>query len=614
MTNKTTKTKVNNNNNRNRSKSTNQNKPKKPNQKQIQSKNQSAGNSKPNVNRAKSQKRNEPKKEQLQKLKVIPLGGLHEIGKNMTLLEYGDDIIAIDCGMMFPNQDQYGIDAVIPDFTYLIENSKKFKAVFITHAHEDHIGGVAYLLKQFNVPIFCSKLAEGFIKNRLKEHKSVNPKFKQIKEGETIKIGCFKVSPIRTTHSVADSYALVIDTPVGKVFHTGDFKVDYTPVDNHPFNVGKFAKIGDDGVLLLMADSTNAVKSGYTLSEQTVGESLGNIFAKTKNRIIIATFSSHIHRLQEIVDLAHKHRRKVAVSGRSMESTFQIAKELGYLNIPANTMISLGQIKDFNPSEIVVVTTGSQGEPLSALNRMAIGEHKNIKIQKDDVIVLSSSPIPGNEKDVYNIVNTLMEKGANVLYSDNAHTHVSGHACQEELRLLQRLIHPKFFMPVHGEVRHLISHAKIAEESGMKSRNIILAQNGCVLELTKDRAKLAAELVPANPVLVDGLGVGDVGAAVLHERRILSESGVVVISATFDVATDELLSGPIIKTKGLIYVKEYGQMLEDAKILIDKEVQRAYEDGKTRTAIEKIMVDTLKKYIYKQINREPVIVPVFMEV
>lgn len=611
MANKITKTKVEDNNtkkqNNKQAGKNNKQKPKQ-NAKQVQKakpvNNQKPANKKPQAKQ----------KKDIAKLKVIPLGGLHEIGKNMTLLEYGDDIIAIDCGMMFPDAEQYGIDAIIPDFTYLTENAKKFKGLVITHAHEDHIGGVPYLLKQFNVPIFCSKLTAGFLRHRFVEHKITNAKIKEIKADEIFKLGCFKILPIHTTHSVADSFALAIDTPVGKVFHTGDFKVDYTPVDKQPFELGKFAKIGDEGVLLMMADSTNAVKPGFTMSEQVVGESLSNIFASAKNRIIIATFSSHVHRIQEIIDLAVKHHRKVAVSGRSMENTFAVAKELGFLTIPANVMITMNQLKLYPDSEVVVITTGSQGEPLSALYRMAVGEHKNVKVHTGDTIVLSSSPIPGNEKDVYNIVNTLMEKGANVVYSDIALTHVSGHACQEELRLVQRLIHPKFFMPVHGEVRHLVSHAKIAEDAGMKAKNIVLAQNGNVIEFTKDKFKLEPELVSASPVLVDGLGVGDVGAAVLNERRILSEAGVVVLSATFDVSTGEILAGPSIKTKGLIYVKEYGQMLEDAKDLIKQEIERAYEDGKSRQAIEKIMVDTLKKYIYKQINREPVIVPVFMEV
>ena len=550
----------------------------------------------------------------VKKLKVIPLGGLHEVGKNMTLLEYGEDILVIDCGMSFPNSEQYGIDAVIPDFSYLIENARKIRGLIITHAHEDHIGGVPYLLKQLDVPIFGSRLTIGFIRHKLKEHKINNAKLVEIESDKQFKLGCFTINPIHTTHSVADSFAFCIDTPAGKIFHTGDFKIDYTPVDSEPIALGKIAKIGDEGVLLLMADSTNAMRKGYTPSEQNVGISLGNIFAQTPQRIIIATFSSNVHRIQRIIDIAVANGRKVAVSGRSMENTINIAKELGYLNIPANTLIPLKQVKQYKDSKLVIITTGSQGEPMSALYRVAAGGHKDISVRKGDVIILSSSPVPGNEKGVYNLINTLMEKGAKVIYSDIAETHVSGHACEEELKLMHTLIHPKFFMPVHGEVRHLISHAKIAEDLGMSPKNIFYAQNGSILELTKDRAKLSAETVAASDVLVDGLGVGDVGAAVLNERKVLSESGVVVISAVFDAATDELINGPEIKTKGLIYVKEYGEMLRQAQEQIIEAVNDAIDEGKSRAAIEKIMVDTLKKFIYKRINRDPVIVPVFMEV
>lgn len=548
------------------------------------------------------------------KLKVIPLGGLHEIGKNMTLLEYGEDIIAIDCGMMFPNSEQYGIDAVIPDFTYLAENGKKIKGVVITHAHEDHIGGVPYLLKQLNVPIYGSKLTIGFIRHRLKEHNINNAKLVEIEADDTIKLGCFTVTPIHTTHSVADTFALCIDTPVGKVFHTGDFKFDFTPVDGEPIDIGKIAKMGEDGVLLMLSDSTNAVKKGYTPSEAIVAESLSSIFAQSKNRIIIATFSSNVHRIQKVIDLAAAHGRKIAVSGKSMENTINIAKELGYLNVPDNIIISLKQVKQFDDSKIVILSTGSQGEPMSALFRIATGDHKFVTIRKGDVVVLSSSPIPGNEKDVYNIVNTLMSKGANVIYSDIAATHVSGHACEEDLKLMLTLVKPKFFMPVHGEIRHLICHSNIAQSLGISSKNIISASNGNIIEITKDRAKVSQESVPAVDVLVDGLGVGDVGAAVLYERKILSTSGVVVVSAVFDKKTNKILNGPEIKTKGLIFVKEYGVILEDAEKMLKKTVTDAVKSRKNRAQIEKLIVDTLKKYIYQKINRDPVIVPVFMEV
>jgi len=548
------------------------------------------------------------------KLKVIPLGGLHEIGKNMTLLEYGDDILIIDCGMTFPSSEQYGIDVVIPDFSYLVENARKIKGVIITHAHEDHIGGVPYLLKQINVPIYASGLTLGFIRHKLKEHKINNAKLFELEAGEVVKLGCFTVEPIHTTHSVADSFAFAIDTPVGKVVHTGDFKVDYTPVDGAPIDLGRFAQLGAEGVLLLMGESTNAMRKGYTPSEKTVGLSLGNLFSQTPNRIIIATFSSNVHRVQKIIDLAVANGRKVAVSGRSMENTIAIAKELGYLNVPANTIIPLKQIRQYDDSKLVIITTGSQGEPMSALYRIASGDHKNVSIRKNDVVILSSTPVPGNEKDVWNVVNTLMEKGAQVIYNDIVETHVSGHACEEELKLMHILLHPKFFMPIHGEVRHLISHAKIAEDLGMSEKNIILAANGNVIEVSREKSKITAETVNANPVLVDGLGVGDVGSAVLNERKVLSNSGVIVISALFSKETGELLQGPDIKTKGLIYVKEYGQMLDEIKsILTDLANDSALRGKKNLAAVERSMVDTLKKYIYKKIDRDPVIIPVFME-
>ncbi len=553
------------------------------------------------------------KKRTSNKLKIIPLGGLHEIGKNCTLIEYGDDIIAIDCGMSFPDDEMLGVDSVIPDFTYLVENASRFRGLIVTHAHEDHIGGIPYLLKQLNVPVYGSRLTIGFIKHKLKEHKITGSKLVEIAPGDVVDLGCFRIEAVHTTHSVADSLAFAVKTPVGTVFHTGDFKVDYTPVDGSPIDLSRLARIGQDGVLLLLADSTNALRPGYAKSELTVGNSLSSIIRNTDKRIIIATFSSNVHRVQKIIDIAVENNRKVAVSGRSMENTVNIAQDLGYLNVPPGSMISLKDIAKVKDSELIIITTGSQGEPMSALYRISEGTHKNVKIRKNDMVILSSNPVPGNERDVSDIVNALMEEGAEVIYNDIAETHVSGHACQEELKLMHSLLRPKYFMPVHGEIRHLIGHAKLAKELGMPENHMVLAQNGNIVELTRRSIKLSADTVPANAVLVDGLGVGDIGNSVLNERKVLSISGLIVLAAAFDSA-GQLVSGPQLYTKGLIYVKEYGQVLDEARAEILNKVDAAYAEKKKRGAIEKIMVDTLKSFIYKKTNRSPVIVPVFMEV
>lgn len=547
------------------------------------------------------------------KLKIIPLGGLHEVGKNMTAFEYGNDIIIVDCGMSFPTSDMYGIDAVIPSFDYLVENSEKIRGLIITHAHEDHIGGVPYLLQQLDMPIYGSPLSIGFIKHRLEERKITNANLVEIKSGDIINLGCFSVEAIHITHSVADAFSFAINTPVGMIFHTGDFKIDYTPVDSEPINLGRLAQLGDDGVLLLMADSTNAQREGYSKSEKAVGVSLGKIFNETPNRIIITTFSSNVHRVQMIINLAVENGRKVAVSGKSMENMIALASELGYLSIPANTLITLKQAKQYNPSEVLILTTGTQGEPNSALSRIVSGQHKDIKIQPGDVVILSSSIVPGNEMNVTDIVNSVMEKGAKVLYSDIAETHTSGHAFQEELKLILALIRPKFFMPIHGEVRQLVSHAEIAETIGINESNIIIANNGSIIEVSANKVKLSNDVVTADPVLVDGMGVGDVGTLVLNERRLLSISGVIVLALSFD-SMNRVVSGPIIKTKGLIYVKEYGALLEHARELLCEKIEEAYEEDMSRQAMEKLLIDTLRTFIYKEIDRNPVIVPIFMEV
>ena len=547
------------------------------------------------------------------KLKIIPLGGLHEIGKNMTLLEYGDEIMIIDCGLAFPDDEMLGIDIVIPDFTYLINNSEKIKGMIITHAHEDHIGAVPYFLKTLNVPIYGTRLTLGFIKNKLKEH-NIEGNLNVVAPGDIINMGCFSVEAIHTTHSVADALCLAIDTPVGKVFHTGDFKIDYTPVDGEPINFGRLAGIGDEGVLLMLADSTNAGRKGYTASEKTVGIALGNIFRGNPHRIIIATFSSNVHRVQKIMETAIENGRKIAISGRSMENMVKIATELGYLNMSPEHIIDINQTKSMKDSEFVIITTGSQGEPMSALTRMANSEHRAVQIRKGDVVILSSTPVPGNEKTVSNVVNSLLEKGADVIYNDIADTHVSGHACEEELKLIHTLIRPKYFMPVHGEFKHLRSHAIIAESMGMPSENIFFMENGDILELTEEKARRSGATVPCSLVMVDGLGVGDVGSIVLNERKHLSEAGLIVIAATFDKDNGDLLSGPELISRGFVYVRENSDLMKEAQLYMEEILMHSIDEGiKDRQALKNALRDALRNFIYKRTKRSPVILPIFLE-
>ncbi len=555
---------------------------------------------------------NKPKTRRSRKLKVIPLGGLHEIGKNLTLLEYGNDIIIIDCGMAFPDDEMLGIDVVIPDFSYLMENSDRIRGLVITHPHEDHIGAVPYLLKSISVPIYGTRLTIGFIKNKLKEHQ-LSADLHVIEQGDTVKLGVFKVEAIHMTHSVADSLAFCVQTPMGYVFHTGDFKVDFTPVDGDPIDFGRLAAIGDRGLLLLMADSTNAARKGYTPSEKVVGLTLNNIFANTKKRIIIATFSSNVHRVQRIIDTAVANDRKVAVSGRSMENMVALAKDLGYLNIPAGTLVDIQKIKNMKDSELVIVTTGSQGEPMSALTRMANNMHKQVNIRNGDMVILSSTAVPGNEKMVSNVVNALMEKGAEVIYNDIADTHVSGHAAAEELKLIHTLLKPKYFMPVHGEMRHLYAHAEIAMEMGMNPENILKGKNGEVFEFTKNNAVKLKETVPAGGVMVDGLGIGDVGSSVLSERKYLSEAGLIVIAASFESGT--LVSKPSIISRGFVYAKQQGDVLEELRKLAEDVIYQCMRSGVHDVdAVAEQCRGRLRNHIYRTMKRSPVIIPVFMEI
>lgn len=555
-----------------------------------------------------------PKKESPM-LKVIPIGGLNEIGKNLTLLEYQDEILIIDCGLSFPEDEMYGIDIVIPDFSYLIANRSKIVGMVITHGHEDHIGAIPYLLKRIKIPVYGTRLTLGLVENKLKEHEVIGD-LRTISAGDKIKLGnFFDVETIRTTHSIADAICLAITTPAGVVFHSGDFKIDYTPIDGEPIDFSKLAQIGKKGVTLMLCDSTNAVRPGYTASERVVGQTIENIFRNSKNRIIIATFSSNVHRVQKIIENAVKVGRKVAVSGRSMENVVALAIELGYLNIPAGTLVDLKMTKNIPDDKLVIITTGSQGEPMSALSRIASGEHKAVKLKKGDTVILSSTPIPGNEKTVSNVVNKLFEKGAEVIYSDIADIHVSGHACQEELKLLHSLIKPKFFMPVHGEYRHLVQHARIAESLGMKKENIFVLNNGDILNVNTRKAHVEKEQVEADAILVDGLGVGDVGNIVLRDRKLLSESGLMIVVAAIEKESHLVVSGPDIISRGFVYVRENEKLMEEARKIAVQALERCQNRNiKDWNAMKSQVRDSLSSFIYETTKRSPIILPIFLEV
>lgn len=551
-----------------------------------------------------------------EKLRVIPLGGLNEIGKNLTVLEYKDEKILIDCGMTFPGDEMYGIDVVIPDMTYLVQNQDKIKGLLVTHGHEDHIGGIPYLLKQINIPVYGTPLTLGLIENKLKEH-GLKADMRPISAGDHVQLGtAFNAEVLRMTHSVADAVAFSINTPAGTVFHTGDFKIDYTPLKGDPIDLNRFAQIGTNGVLLLLADSTNAHRPGQTPSERTVGATLDDIFATVENsRIIIATFASNVDRIQLIINLAAKYKKKIAVSGRSMVNIVALASELGYLEIPEGMLVDINSVKNLKDSQIVVITTGSQGEPMSALTRMASNDHKAVQIKSGDTIVLSSSPIPGNEKTISNVVNKLLEKGANVIYSDIADIHVSGHPCQEELKLIHSLLKPKYFMPVHGEYKHLDAHAKLAEELGMPHENIFIMKNGNVLTVSQQEAKIENEMVTSGKILVDGLGVGDVGNIVLRDRKLLSESGLIIVVAAIEKGTGLLVSGPEILSRGFVYVRESEELINAAKEVVTEVLEYCQDKGlRDWSALKNAVRDDLRTFIYEQTKRSPIILPIFLEV
>lgn len=549
------------------------------------------------------------------KLKIIPLGGLNEIGKNMTVFEYKDEIIVVDCGLAFPEDDMLGVDLVIQDITYLERNKDKVKALFITHGHEDHIGAIPYFLKKINVPIYGTKLTLGLIKAKLIEHHLEKiTKLKQVEPRDEIALKYFKVEFIRMTHSIADSAGLAIKTPLGTIIHTGDFKIDYTPIDSKPMDFARIAQLGEEGVLLLMSDSTNAQRDGYTMSESIVGREFDKIFTNCKKRIIVATFASNIHRMQQIMNSAIKCNRKVAVVGRSMVNVVSVSKELGYLDVPEDTIIDIDKINNYNPEELLIITTGTQGEPMSALSRMSAGEHRKVQITPDDLVIFSSSAIPGNEKSIDKVIDELEKLGAEVIYNELADVHVSGHACKEELKLMLSLVKPKYFMPVHGEYRFLKMHGELAVSTGTPKENIFIMENGKTLEIGKKEAKITTQ-VPSGMILVDGLGVGDVGNIVIRDRQLLSENGMIIVVVTLDRRTAKVIAGPDIVTRGFVYVRESEDLMDEIKSLAKEELDKCDKENiREWSNIKSNLRDSLTRYVYSKTKRQPMILPILMDV
>lgn len=548
------------------------------------------------------------------KLKIIPLGGLGEIGKNITVHEYKDSIVIVDCGMTFPEDEMLGIDIVIPDISYLIKNKEKIKGLVLTHGHEDHIGAIPYVLKKIDIPIYGTKLTLGLLQNKLKEHNLPNAQMNVVKHGEKIKLGHFEVEFIRTTHSIPDSAALAITSPVGTVIQTGDFKIDFTPITADIIDLNRFAELGNKGVLALLSDSTNVTRPGYSMSERTVGETFRNLFYKAKGRIIVATFASNVHRVQQIIDAAELNDRKVIMSGRSMVNVTTVAAELGYLRFNEGTIIDIKDMNKYRKDEIVLIMTGSQGEPMSALTRVASNEHRQIELMSDDLVIISATPIPGNEKTVSKVINNLLEKEVEVIFEAYEDIHVSGHACQEELKLMHSLVKPKFFMPVHGEIKHLKMHADLSESMGTPRENIFILENGQTLEFTKTTASLG-QTVPSGHILVDGLGVGDVGNIVLRDRKHLAEDGLIVVVVTMDKTNGKVAAGPDIVSRGFVYVRESGDLMVEARRVV-KETLESCEAKKITdwSAIKSSIRDELRSFLYTTIKRNPMILPIIMEV
>ena len=548
------------------------------------------------------------------KIQIIPLGGLGEIGKNMTIIRFQDNILIIDAGLMFPEDDMLGVDLVIPDMTYIMDNKEKVKGIVLTHGHEDHIGALPYLLKKINVPIYGTPLTLGILEGRLKEG-GVSPSvLKTIEAGHKLKIGCFNVEFLRVNHSIADSVAVAVHTPAGTIVHTGDFKIDQTPVDGQITDFSRFAELGDAGVLVLLADSTNAERPGYTQSEKTVGLKFDEVFRTAQSRIIIATFSSNVHRIQQAVDSAVKYERKVAVLGRSIVNVVNIAMELGYLKIPEGVLIDIDETNRYPAGQIAIITTGSQGEPMSALTRMAMADHKKISIMPNDTVIISATPIPGNEKLVARTVDLLFRLGADVIYDRSFGIHVSGHASQEELKMLHNLVRPRFFVPVHGEYRHLIQHKKIAMELGMPKEKIFVAENGAVIEISREQGAITGK-VAAGKTLVDGLGVGDVGNIVLRDRRQLSQDGILIVVVTVDRQDWAIVAGPDIVSRGFVYIRESEDLMDEAREKVQMALDKCRENNLFEWSAIKIAVrESLSHFLYDKTRRRPMILPIIMEI
>lgn len=550
-----------------------------------------------------------------EKVRIIPLGGVNEIGKNMTIIEYKNEIVVIDCGLAFPEEEMLGIDLVIPDISYLIKNKDKVKGVVLTHGHEDHIGALPYFLRQLNVPVYGTRLTLGIVGTKLMEHNMEKDTIlKTVSAGDVISFGDLSVEFIRSSHSIADSCALAIKTPLGVIVHSGDFKIDYTPIDGSVIDFARLAELGRDGVLLFLCESTNVERPGYTMSERVVGETFNKIFNEEKNRIIVATFASNIHRIQQIINSAEKFGRKVAVTGRSVENITTMALQLGNLKAPEGILVDIDDINRYPDDKIVIITTGSQGEPMSALSRMSSSEHRKVDIRKNDVIVVSATPIPGNEKLISKVINQLFKKGANVIYESLAEVHVSGHARQEELKLMHKLIQPKYFMPVHGEYRHLKRHSMLAQNLGMNEQDIFITDIGQVLEITKEGAKINGN-VTAGQVLVDGLGVGDVGNIVLRDRKHLSQDGIMTVVVTIEKESKKVIAGPDIISRGFVYVRESEDLMDEARNVVKKALDKCLNNQVSEwSAIKSSIKDDLREYLYEKTKRKPMILPIIMEI